>query len=90
MRHFTPDSSRRKNNREKRLATLNRKFEAQRNEFDVNSSRPYRIVNTTFLSLSIHPFKHDFMQSFMVLLNKPLRKSEVTARMERAFGDLEC
>lgn len=88
MSHFTPDSSRRKNNRKKRLTEIHMKLQRQRTEFDVNSARAYKIVNTTFLSLSIRPFKADFMKSFMVLLDKPLRKSEVMKRMERAFGDL--
>ena len=89
MSHFTPDSSRRKNNRKKRLAKMRMRLEGQRTEFDVNSTRAFKIVNTTFLSLSIRPFKADFMKSFMVLLDKPLRKSEVMKRMERAFGDLK-
>ena len=88
MSHFTPDSSRRKNNRKKRAAQLRMRLEKQRMEFEGNSSRAYRIVNTTFLSLSIRPFKPDFMKSFMVLLDMPLRKSEVERRMEQAFGDL--
>jgi len=90
LSHFTPDSSRRKNNREKRLAALNRKLEGQRNEFDVNASRPYRVVNTTFLSLSIHGFKPDMIQSAMIMLNEPMSKNEFQRRLDIAFGVLKC
>lgn len=50
----------------------------------------YRVVDTTWLSLRIRPFKLGMVHSFMVLLNSPLHKDEVKERMARAFGDLEC
>ena len=78
------------NGRQRQKLLVRERLEKERAKFDVNASRPYRIVNTTFLSLKVRPFKKDFMQSFMVLLDKPLRKNEVEKRMEGAFGDLEC
>jgi len=86
MSHFTPDSSRRKNNREKIRQKLRVKLEGQRTEFDVNTSRPYKIVNTTFLSLDIHPFKAGMIQSAMILLDKPMSKSEFQRRLDIVFG----
>ena len=90
MSHFTPDSSRRKNNRKKRLQKLHMKLEEQRKEYVVNASRAYRIVNTTFLSLSILPFNPDMIQSAMIMLNEPISKIEFQRRLDIAFGDLKC
>ena len=90
MSHFTPDSSKRKNNREKTRLKLRMKLEGQRTEFDVNASRPYKIVNTTFLSLSIRPFKANMIQSAMILLDEPMSKREFQRRLDIAFGVLKC
>jgi len=89
-RQFTPEPCKIKNERKTRNLKERQRLERQRIEFDVNASRAYKIVNTSWLSLSILPFKANMIQSFMILLNKPILKSELERRLELAFGDLKC
>jgi len=69
---------------------IKHKLKTERVIFEHNASRAYKIVNTSWLSLSILPFKADMIQSFMILLDKPILKSELESRLELAFGDLKC
>jgi len=89
-RQFTPSPCKTKNERKKRNLKERQRLERQRIEFEHNTSRGYKVVNTSWLSLSILPFKADMIRSFMILLNKPILKGELQRRLELAFGDLEC
>jgi len=88
-RQFTPSPSKTKNERKNRNLKERQKLERQRIEFEHNTSRAYKVVNTSWLSLSILPFKADMIQSFMILLDQPILKSELESRLELAFGDLK-
>ena len=89
-RRFTPDPCKTKNDRETRNLKRQQRLERQRIEFELNASRAYKVINTSWLNLSILPFKADMIQSFMILLEKPILQSDLERRLELAFGDLKC
>jgi len=88
MSSFVPES------RKKRKIQIEQKnvrlqMEIERAKFDMKTSnRPYRIIDTTWLTLRIRRFGDNKIRSFTVILDIALTRAELNERMDRAFGDL--